>query len=88
MMKKVNVKICVGTMCYVMGGAELRDVIESLPQNILEHLNISYSPCLECGESEQGEQAPPFIEINGKRIAGVSKNSLIQIVKEEVRNVI
>ncbi|AZS31969.1 hypothetical protein D8S85_09055 [Butyricimonas faecalis] len=84
-MKKVNVKICVGTMCYVMGGAELRDVIESLPQNILEHLNISYSPCLECGESEQ---APPFIEVNGKRIAGVSKNSLIQIVKEEVRNVI
>lgn len=85
MMKKVNVKICVGTMCYVMGGAELRDVIESLPQNILEHLNISYSPCLECGESEQ---APPFIEVNGKRIADVSKNSLIQIVKEEVRNVI
>ena len=29
-----------------------------------------------------------FIEVNGKRIAGVSKNSLIQIVKEEVRNVI
>ena len=35
-MEKVNVKICVGTMCYVMGGAELRDTIESLPQNILE----------------------------------------------------
>ena len=60
-------------MCYVMGGAELRDVIESLPHNILEHLNVSYSPCLGCGK---GEQAPPFIEVNGKRIAGVSKNSL------------
>ena len=52
MMKKVNVKICVGTMCYVMGGAELRDVIESLPQNILEHLNVSYSPYLGCGKGE------------------------------------
>ena len=72
-------------MCYVMGGAELRDVIESLPHNILEHLNVSYSPCLGCGK---GEQAPPFIEVNGKRIAGVSKNSLIQIVKEEEINVI
>ncbi len=29
-MEKINVKICVGTMCYVMGGAELRDVIESI----------------------------------------------------------
>ena len=85
MMEKINVKICAGTMCYVMGGAELRDAIESLLQNILEHLNVSYSPCLGCSESEQ---APPFIEVNGKRIAGVSENSLIQIVKEEVRNVV
>ena len=68
-----------------MRGHQLRDAVESLPQNILEHLNVSYSPCLECGK---GEQAPPFIEINGKRIAGVSKNSLIQIVKEEIRNVV
>ena len=75
-------------MCYVMGGAELRDVIESLPQNILEHLNVSYSPCLGCGKGEQAPPKTPFIEVNGKRIAGVSKNSLIQIVKEEVRNVI
>ena len=50
-MEKINVKICVGTMCYVMGGAELRDVIESLPHNILEHLNVSYSPCLESVKS-------------------------------------
>ena len=53
-MEKINVKICVGTMCYVMGGAELRDVIESLPQNILEHLNVSYSPCLGCGKGASG----------------------------------
>ena len=64
-MEKINVKICVGTMCYVMGGAELRDTIESLPQNILEHLNVSYSPCLGCGK---GEQAPPFIEVKGKQL--------------------
>ena len=77
-MEKINVKICVGTMCCVMGGAELRDVIESLPQNILEHLNVSYSPCLGCGK---GEQAPPFIEVNGKRIAGVSKNCYMTILR-------
>jgi len=84
-MEKVDLKICVGTMCYVMGGAELRATVESFPLNILEHLNVSYSPCLGCGNDKQ---APPFIEINGKRIAGVSKNSLIQIVKEEIRNVV
>ncbi len=85
-MEKVNVKICVGNHVLCHGWRRVEDTIESLPQNILEHLNVSYSPCLGC--NGKGEQAPPFIEVNGKRIAGVSKNSLIQIVKEEVRNVI
>ena len=29
-MKKIDLKICMGTMCYVMGGAELKDAIDSL----------------------------------------------------------
>lgn len=61
------------------------DLISKVVYHIADEDNVSYSPCLGCGK---GEQAPPFIEVNGKRIAGVSKNSLIQIVKEEVRNVI
>lgn len=81
---KINLKICVGTMCYVMGGAELKDAAESLPPEVKEHLNITYSPCIGCEEGLQ----PPFIEINGKKIAGVSKINLIQIVKEEIRNVV
>ena len=84
MTKKINLKICVGTLCYVMGGAELKDAVESIPQDIAEHLNISYSPCL--GNCEG--QRPPFIEINGKRIAGVSKTNLLQIIKEEIRNAV
>lgn len=84
MTNKINLKICVGTMCYVMGGAELKDAIETLPTELTEHLNITYSPCLGCCET----QRPPLIEINGKRIAGVSKINLIQIVKEEIRNAV
>lgn len=84
MTNKINLKICVGTMCYVMGGAELKDAIETLPAEIAAYLNVTYSPCLGCNESLR----PPFIEINGKKIAGVSKINLIQIVKEEIRNAV
>ena len=84
MTNKINLKICVGTMCYVMGGAELKDAVETLPSEMLEYLNITYSPCLGCGDGLR----PPFIEINGKKIAGVSKNNLIQIVIEEIRDAV
>ena len=41
MTNKINLKICVGTMCYVMGGAELKDAIETRPAELTEHLNIT-----------------------------------------------
>lgn len=84
-MKKINLKICMGTMCYVMGGAELKEVLDNLSQDISSFLNISYTPCLGyC----MGKEEPPYIELNGRKIAGVSKTNLIQILKEEIRNVV
>ncbi len=84
-MEKINLKICMGTMCYVLGGAELKEAIEDLSEDIRDYLNISYSPCL--GYCEE-KQEPPFIELNGRKIAGVSKTNLLQILKEEIRDVV
>ena len=47
-MGKIELKICMGTMCYVMGGAELKAAIDSLPHEEREQIQISYSPCLGC----------------------------------------
>lgn len=84
-MKRISLKICMGTMCYVLGGAELKDTLENLPEEINNYLDITYSPCL--GYCQENEPAP-FIELNGRKIAGVCKQSLIQILKEELRHVI
>lgn len=84
-MEKINLKICMGTMCYVLGGAELKDAVDELPQEVQDIINVYYSPCLGFCHSMQ---EPPFIELNGKRIAGVNKTSLLQILKQEIRNVI
>ncbi len=84
-MKKVDLKICVGTMCYVMGGAELKDYVENLPEEALQHLNVSFSPCLGCYNKKE---TPPYIEFNGQLISGVSKQSLKQILKEEISDAI
>lgn len=84
-MKEVKLKICAGTMCYVMGGAQLLDIADSLPPSIKEHVDISLAPCLQqCNETER----PPFVELNGKILSGISKENLIQIVKEEVENAV
>lgn len=84
-MATINLKICMGTMCYVMGGADLKSVAETLPYEVKKHLSVTYSPCLGCCNKQQ---TPPYVELNGRIIAGVSKNNLVQLLKEELANVI
>ncbi len=84
-MAKINLKICMGTMCYVMGGANLKDAIETLPADIKECLEVAFSPCLGyCNE----KQEPPYVELNGRMIAGMTKQNLMQLLKEELEHVI
>lgn len=86
-MNKVELKICMGTMCYVMGGAELRAVVDSLPAEQRHRVHVSYSPCLgTCNNNSEAE--PPYVEVNGRLIARVSKSTLLQILKEELHNVV
>lgn len=84
-MGKTQVKICMGTMCYVMGGGELRSLVETLPEEMRRCLDVSYSPCLgHCNQMLE----PPYIEINGRVVAGVSAPALLQIIKEELNDVV
>lgn len=84
-MAKLNIKICTGTMCYVMGGAELRSLVDMVPDNVMADISVSYSPCLGMCD-KVGE--PPYVEIDGKIVPGVSKTGLMQIIKEALKDVV
>ena len=82
-MAAVKLEICMGTMCYMMGGADLRAVVEAFPDDIRQHIEISYSPCLNMCDKMQ---EPPYIKLNDRIISRVSKAGLLNIVKEELYN--
>lgn len=84
-MKKVQLKLCAGTMCYVMGGANLTEIGNLLNEEEKQQVDISLSPCLnQCN----GEKHPPYAEINGQIIQNATKEILIQIIKEKIKNAV
>ena len=84
-MEKLRLKLCAGTMCYVMGGAQLMEIGELLSEEEKEYIDLTFTPCLQkCN----GRITPPFAELNGRLIEGVSKENLLRIIKEELRNVV
>ena len=64
-MKPIPLEICCGTTCYMLGAAQLLRLAEQLPQDWLEHMEITPVPCLDlCLEENLGNA--PFVRLNGE----------------------
>ncbi|WP_047449273.1 hypothetical protein [Alistipes sp. ZOR0009] len=79
----ITVKICTGTLCYVMGGSDLWTLQDILPENLKDRVFIKGSPCLGYCTNEQPVKAP-YAEVNGKVIREASVSSIIEVIKEEL----
>ena len=83
MKKKINVSICTGTACYVMGGAALLSLEDSLPQSLSEKVEISGIPCLGlCREGTLGKA--PFVKIGQTVVSQATVDKVIAVLEEHV----
>ncbi|MBN1113612.1 MAG: DUF1450 domain-containing protein [Bacteroidales bacterium] len=85
MEKKIKVKICIGTLCYVMGGSELQLLEEHLPEELKKRVDIEGSICLGFCNSNEDEK-PPFASVNGKCVSRASITKLINQIKKELED--
>lgn len=83
MEKKLEVKICTGTLCYVMGGAELQLIDEYIPEDIIERIEIKGTPCLELCNKYDGPKAP-FVKVGDRIVCEASVSKVIDVIKEEL----
>ncbi len=80
MQKKINLTICTGTACYVMGGAELLSIGDKLDNVMNEYVCVTGSPCLDCCRDGKSGK-PPFVEIDGKIMPEATTGKIIEYLK-------
>jgi NADH:ubiquinone oxidoreductase subunit E len=79
--KKLNVKICVGTYCYVMGGSKLNNLKSQLPDDLKEKVYVEASVCLGC-DKMTSDPKPPYAEVNGKLIEKANLDKIVAAIRE------
>jgi NADH:ubiquinone oxidoreductase subunit E len=85
MATKVEVRICFGTLCHVMGGAALDMLEELMPHQWKDLVDIKGANCLEaCNTSS--DQKPPFVEIDGTLYDQATLAKVMQIIKHQLEN--
>jgi NADH:ubiquinone oxidoreductase 24 kD subunit len=82
--EKVQVKICVGTACFVQGGADLLLYSEFVDPEIVDKCEIEGISCL--GTCKAGGELPPFVSIDGKVYGGVTQEKFAKLLSEAVKN--
>ncbi|SHH47051.1 NAD(P)H-dependent oxidoreductase subunit E [Thermosipho atlanticus] len=76
-LKKINVEICVGTACHLMGSNALVNMVETLSDEVKKHLNFKYSLCF--GDCNKGH-TPPIVRVNDTTYTSVTPEKLREII--------
>lgn len=84
MSEKLVVKICTGTLCYVMGGAELQLLEEHLPEDILNKVDIKGAPCLDFCNKQNAMRAP-FVMVGDEVVDEASITKVVKVIKSKLK---
>ncbi|WP_320130465.1 hypothetical protein [uncultured Sphaerochaeta sp.] len=85
--EKVIVRICVGTACFVQGGADLLLYNDFLDPVVLANCDIEGISCLNMCKSTKDSSKnvkPPFIKINEKIYDDVTQERFCKLLAEAV----
>ncbi len=81
----IKVKICVGTVCYIMGGAELMLVKEHLSPSEVEQVEIEGITCL--GLCKNYNPSTPYVMIDGEVLSSVTLDKLLKAIRTKLQSV-
>ena len=63
-MEKISVKVCLGTTCFVMGGANLQELNEIIPNKYGDKVEVAGSPCLGLCSIKWDYSKAPYVKID------------------------
>ena len=63
-MPEVSVKVCLGTTCFVMGGANLQELIEIIPRKYGNKVTVEGSQCLGMCSIKWQYSKAPYVKVN------------------------
>jgi len=63
-MAKVEVKVCMGTTCFVMGGNNLQELNDIIPRKYGDKVNVTGSNCLGLCSINWEYSRAPYVTVN------------------------
>jgi NADH:ubiquinone oxidoreductase subunit E len=82
MVDKVTVEICMGTTCYVMGGAQLAGIAERLPEEWKDRVTVKGMRCVGACQQAGVYGRAPFVRVNDTLIAEADEGKVMSAIRD------
>lgn len=83
MSQKIIIRICTGTTCYVLGGAQLLALEDELPADVRERVSIEGALCFQLCKAREPLRAP-FARVNATLISEATVPKIIAEIQRQL----
>ena len=84
MCKKISVKICLGTTCFVMGASNLQELTESVPEKYADKVEICGVPCLGLCSGDWKSSKAPYVKIDDEIITEATVEKVLNTIDQKL----
>jgi len=84
-MKKVEVKLCLGTTCFVMGSSKLQELIDIIPEKFGDKVSVSGSACLELCSSSTEYSKAPYVKVDDDVVEEATVEKVLEVIEGKLK---
>ena len=83
-MAKVNVKVCLGTTCFVMGSSNLQELIETVPAKYGEEVEVAGVPCLGLCSIDWEYSRAPYVKVDNDVVYEATVEKVLSTIEKKL----
>lgn len=82
--QKSSVKVCLGTTCFVMGSANLQELIETVPAKYGDKVEVTGVPCLGLCSIDWEFSKAPYVKVDEDVIKEATVEKVLKAIDEKL----
>ena len=82
--KKVSVKVCLGTTCFVMGSANLQELIEVVPKKYGDKVEVEGVNCLGLCSIDWEFSKAPYVKVDDEVVKEATVEKVLAAIEEKI----
>lgn len=83
-MKKIEIKVCLGTTCFVMGSSYLQELTEIVPKKYGDKVEVSSSSCLGLCSTDWEYSKAPYVKVDNEVISEATVEKVLNEIDKRL----